>query len=456
MSFRRVHEHIDRTFPEHLRRIQEFLRIPSTAEDRGLKEAARWVADSLRALGGQPELVGPEKAPVVFARLDAGRPKTLLVYGMYDVQPVDGRGWSSPPFAAAIRDRPGVGPCLIARGACNSKGPLAAFLNALRAIREAGQLPVNLVFTVEGEEESGSPFLPRFYRENRDRLRVDAAFEPFWAEYGTDVDRPTVALGTKGIVSCEVVCRGGAWGGPTTHPVHSSAGAWLASPTWRLLKALSTLLDEREEIAVLDFNAEVLPPRPEDEALLANLEQTFDERRVLEILGARRFKYDLRGVDLLRRYLFSPALQVLPPSQPAGDIIPAEARGQVIIRLVPDMDPAGTVDKVRRHLADHGYGDLEVRDLGGYPASRTGLGEKVVQSLLAAYRFHGCEPQVWPLLASATPYYLFSQVLGVPYTFGGLGRAGGSHSVDEFASVASLPTFEKSLVTFLYLFGGVQ
>ena len=120
------------------------------------------------------------------------------------------------------------------------------------------------------------------------------------------------------------------------------------------------------------------------------------------------------------------------------------------------MDPGRTVDTLRRHLTAHGYGDIEVRNLGGYPASRTGFGEEVVQCLLAAYRYHGCEPQVWPLLASATPYYLFSQVLGVPYTWGGLGRAGGSHSVDEFASVAGLKLFEQSVVTFLYKFGGVE
>jgi acetylornithine deacetylase/succinyl-diaminopimelate desuccinylase-like protein len=449
-----VHDYIDRHFPEHLAQTQEFLRIPSTAADAGRSEAARWVEHFLHSLGARPERAGPEKAPVLFARLDAGRPKTLLVYGMYDVQPVDAASWHSPPFAAAIRDLPGVGQCVVARGACNSKGPLAAFLNALRAVREAGELPVNLILTIEGEEESGSPFLPRFYQENKDWLRADAAFEPFWAEYGTDVDRPTLALGTKGVVACEVVCRGGDWGGPTIHPVHSSVGAWLASPTWRLVKALGTLLNEREEITVAGIDAEVLPPRPEDEALLTRLQATYDESKALNTLGARRFKYDLRGVDLLRRYLFSPALQVVPPCQSAGDIIPPEARAEVIVRLVPDMHPGRTVDTLRRHLTACGYGDLAVRELVGYPAARTSLNADVVQSLLAAYRYHHCAPQIWPLLASATPYYLFSDVLGIPFVSGGLGRAGGSHSVDEFASVSGLRLFEKSVVTFLYQFGG--
>jgi acetylornithine deacetylase/succinyl-diaminopimelate desuccinylase-like protein len=444
MQFQQVHDYIDRHFTEHLLKIQEFLRIRSTRDGLNLNVAARWVAEFLRSLGARPELVGPENAPVVFARLDAGRPKSLLVYGMYDVQPVDDQDWSSPPFAAAIQERPGVGPCVIARGACNSKGPLAAFLNALQAMREAGQLPVNLILTVEGEEESGSPFLPRFYQENKERLRADAAFEPFWADYGTDVDRPGRRPRTKPPLWCQ---------GPTKDPVHSSVGAWLASPTWRLFKALNTFLNDREEITIADINKEVLPPRPEDEALLAGLQKTFDERKVLEILGAQRFKHDLGGVDLLRRYLFSPTLQVLLQSQAAGDVIPPQARAEVVIRLVPNMDPDRTVEIVHRHLKAHGYADFEVRKLAGYPASRTDLAEEVVQSLIAAYRYHGYEPQVWPLLPSATPYYLFSDVLGIPYTWGGLGQAGRSHSVDEFASVAGLQLFEKSVVTFLHQFG---
>ena len=81
----------------------------------------------------------------------------------------------------------GVGSCIVARGACNSKGPLVGFLNSLEAMEAADQIPVNLIFTIEGEEESGSSSLAAFYSENREQLRADVAFEPFWANYGTDV-----------------------------------------------------------------------------------------------------------------------------------------------------------------------------------------------------------------------------------------------------------------------------
>src|SRR5947199_8494770 len=103
--------------------------------------------------------------PGVFATLDAGAPRTLGIYFMYDVKQVDPAEWSSPPFEAAVIDKPGLGKTLIGRGAVNQKGPEATFLAALHAIRGAGRkLPVNLVFVAEGEEEIGSPHFPQIVR----------------------------------------------------------------------------------------------------------------------------------------------------------------------------------------------------------------------------------------------------------------------------------------------------
>jgi acetylornithine deacetylase/succinyl-diaminopimelate desuccinylase-like protein len=453
MEFGRVHDWIDNVFPKHLSKTQEFLRQRSISKENvGLTEAAKWLEAYIEDLGGCVELTGRNEAPIVLARFDLGKPKTLLVYGMYDVHPVGGQIWSSSPFDAEIREIPGIGPCIIARGACNSKGPLMGFLNAIQAIRQVDEIPVNLILTIEGEEEIGSPTLPVFYQQNKERLKADAGFEPFWAEYGTDVDRPTLPLGTKGIISLELTCRGGEWGGPVVRPVHSSVGAWLASPTLRLIKALGTLFDEDEEIGIEGFYEEVAPPSAEDEELLVRMGTTFDERNILGVMGAKRFKFDLHGVSLLRKYFFSPTVNVSLLTQTDGDTIPSEAKTELVIRLVPEMNPDWTVEKVRRHLAVKGYGDIEISILSRYSWARTSIKDKAVQCMIDAYRYHGFEPQIVPFSASASPYYLFSQVLGIPYIMGGLGRAGGSHTSDEYASVEGLKLFEKSIVTFLYKF----
>jgi acetylornithine deacetylase/succinyl-diaminopimelate desuccinylase-like protein len=450
---KRIHDRIEGQFPEHFRKAQEFLRLRSvTDENVGLIAAAQWLRRYIEDLGAQVELAGKRESPIVFAKFQLGKPKTLLIYSMYDVHPVSGQDWSSPPFAAEVRVLPVIGHSIIARGACNSKGPLVGFLNAMHAIREVDEIPVNLILTIEGEEEIGSGALELFYKQNMERLRADAGFEPFWADYGTDVDRPTISLGTKGIVNLELICRGGQWGGPEDRPVHSSVGAWLASPAWRLIKALSTLVTEDEEIGIEGLCEDVVPPSQEDENLLHTLEATFDEKKMLGIMGARRFKYALHGVDLLRKYLFSPSIHVSPVMRVDGEVIQPEARARLTIRLVPEMEPNRTAGKVRRHLVSQGYADVEVLVTSGYTWARTSINERVVKSMIEAYRYHGYEPQIRPMSASATPYYLFSRILRIPYVWGGLGRAGGSHSVDEYASVEGLKLLEKSIVTFLYKF----
>jgi acetylornithine deacetylase/succinyl-diaminopimelate desuccinylase-like protein len=449
----RIYDYIDDHFEEHLVKVKKFLRIPSiSAENRGLVQAARWLKTSFEDMGFRVEFHGNPKAPIVVARFGKKRRKTLLVYGMYDVQPVSGQVWNSPPFQAKTKYLKGVGPAIIARGACNSKGPLGGFMNALSSIQAIDRIPVNLVLTIEGEEEIGSPSLPAFYERYKKQLKADAGFEAFWAEYGTDVDQPIVSLGTKGILVIEAICRGGDWGGPVDKPVHSSVGAWIASPMWRLLKALSTLIGNDERILVEGFFNEVRPPSTEDKRLLAHLSKTFDENRTLKLMSAKRFKYRSRGAKLLGEYLFSPTIQPKIFSCNEGDLIPFEAKAEIVVRIVPEMNPVKTLNRIRKHLSGKGYGDIELTQKIYYPWSRTRLCEPVVQSIIETYREFGKEPQIWPLLASATPYYIFSNILKIPYAWGGLGIAGGSHSSNEFFSIEGFRQFEKSIVSFLYRF----
>ncbi len=456
-----IYARIDQSFPEHLERVRDFLRQPSvSALGLGLVETAAMVKAAIEEAGGVVELAGRPQAPIVFGRFDQGKPKTLLMYGMYDVQPADEHGrWSSPPFAAEIHELPDLGPCIIARGALNSKAPLMGFLNTLQVMTELDALPLNLKLTIEGEEEIGSPTLPTFYRENKERLRADAAFEPFFCQDRRG--RPVVSLGVKGILALELECKGGQWGGPAKRAVHSSLGAWLASPVWRLVKALATLVDEDEQVLVDGFYADMVPPSPEEEELLARLAQELDEEAILKELDARRFKGDLRGVELLRRLMYWPCLNITGISAgytgPGGKtIIPHRAKAKLDVRLVPNMEPNDIAAKLKTHLTKHGYTEIELRTTEGYPWARTPLQAHVVQSLIQAYRYHGYEPEIHPMEASATPYYLFTRVLNLPFAWGGLGHGGRSHSVDEYCTVEGLRAYEKSLATFLWMFASLD
>src|SRR5215510_624755 len=155
---------IEKRHDENVQRLQHWIRQPSiAAENRGMTEGCELTMQMLREAGFAQVTKAPtDGQPGIFAVLDAGAQHTLGLYFMYDVKQVDPAEWSSPPFEAALVDKPGLGKALIGRGAVNQKGPEATFLAALHAIRGAGKKPpVNLVFVAEGEEEIGSPHFPQ-------------------------------------------------------------------------------------------------------------------------------------------------------------------------------------------------------------------------------------------------------------------------------------------------------
>ncbi len=169
---KKIHENIDENFPDHLERCRHFLRQKSiSASGEGIRETAQIVRDLIAEIGGSAQSCGDEKFPIVYGKVDTRNPKTLIIYGMYDVQPGEEHKWSSPPFGAEIKNLPNLGPCVIARGAVNSKGALVGLFNALRSIKEVDHLPLNLIFTIEGEEEIGSPHFEPFIREHKEELK---------------------------------------------------------------------------------------------------------------------------------------------------------------------------------------------------------------------------------------------------------------------------------------------
>jgi acetylornithine deacetylase/succinyl-diaminopimelate desuccinylase-like protein len=182
--------------------------------------------------------------------LNAHAEKTIIIYGMYDVQPAEERNWISPPFEAEIHNLKGIGPCVIARGAYNSKGVLYGLFNVLETIQATDSLPVNLIFTIEGEEEVGSPQFESFIRTRRDELR---GFGVVDFDFLQDLKgKVALILGLKGIVCMDLVCRGGQSGGPIGTSLHGSDSAWVASPVWRLIHALGSLTDRKEKIKIKD------------------------------------------------------------------------------------------------------------------------------------------------------------------------------------------------------------
>src|SRR5437867_53994 len=241
-----IRAEIEKRHDEAVKRLQEWIRQPSiAAENRGMAEGCDLMMRLLRDAGFERVTKMPTDGhPGVFATLDAGAPRTLGVYYMYDVKQVDPAEWSRPPFEAALVDRPGLGRVLIGRGAVNQKGPEATFLAALHAMRGAGRkLPVNLVFVAEGEEEIGSPHFRQVVHHPDVQAALKKCSGVFMPYPSQDLDgQVTITLGAKGVVECELVSSGERWGRGPRKDIHSSNKARVDSPAWHLVEALATLV----------------------------------------------------------------------------------------------------------------------------------------------------------------------------------------------------------------------
>jgi acetylornithine deacetylase/succinyl-diaminopimelate desuccinylase-like protein len=465
VNFEKVGKYIDSHLDEHLRRLQEFLRQPSvSAENYGVRDCAELLKSHFKHLGCKTaRLVETGSFPVVYGEYDAHAQKTLLVYMMYDTQPFAGEQWTSPPLEARLADIEPFGKCVVARGAINSKGPLIAFLNALESVLAVGdEIPVNLKFVAQGDEELGSFHFAKFVEEHKEMLgKADGMFGP---EASQDENgKVTMTLGTKGVEYVELECSGKLWGrGPTEFDIHSSDKSWLDSPVWRMIHALATMTSkDGNKILIDDWYDNVRPPSKEDLESVDNLAKTFNEETAKHQMKANRFINDLHGKELLLQYLYSTTLNIDgiwggytgPGSK---TVLPHKVTVKIDTRLVPNQNPEEIIPKIRRHLDKHGYGDIIIRPMDPYDWAKTDVKEPLVQATIQAYRKLGHEPEIWPMAAWSVPYHLFNRKpLRLPFVDAGLGSGGRAHSPDEYfviegnSKVAGLAGCEKSYVVIL-------
>ncbi|MCS7118360.1 MAG: M20/M25/M40 family metallo-hydrolase [Thaumarchaeota archaeon] len=410
--WRRIKED-EEVYVSRLKRLLEKSGVSATGE--GIEEASSVTRELMDEVGLRTETLSTGGYPAVFGEVREERHGTVLFYNHYDVQPPDPLElWESPPFSPSVRTGR-----VFARGAADNKGNLVARLCAVEAVREvAGELPVNVKFLAEGEEEIGSPNLPNLVRSHGYLLEADACL---WEmSYIDDRDRPVIALGVKGLVYLELVARrrGG--------DLHSSWGAVSVNPAWRLMGALSLIADVAGSPKLAEFNEDIdLDPK-----FLKLIEESdYDFREIEE--GAGELIPTVRGDvrEALKRLTMMPVVNVCGihsgyTGKGSKTVLPSEAFAKVDVRLVPRMRPEKVIESVRRALRAGGYGDIEVRQLGGsYPAARTApespFAEAVTRTAKVAFEK---EPVVLPSMQGSGPMYLFTEVLGQPCVLAGVSR----------------------------------
>jgi acetylornithine deacetylase/succinyl-diaminopimelate desuccinylase-like protein len=344
-------QRLEETTDEREDELTEFLSIPSISTEAAHREdcrkAAEWLEQHLIEIGfdtGLHEVDGGH--PLLDAELvvDEGAP-TVTIYGHYDVQPPgDEAAWETPAFQPTILDDPDKGRVVRARGATDNKGQLMANLNAVRAHADAGTLPVNVRFLIEGEEEIGGDSLPTYVQRHEDDLDCEAVLVSdthLW-----DADHPAIVHGLRGIVTLEATVEG------PDRDLHSGQfGGAVLNPAEALVRALATLKDENLRVAVDGFYDDVLEV---DDAQRKYMEQVpFDDEGFRQETGAPALDGE-RDRGPLERMWARPSLEINGLSAGyAGDgfktILPASATLKLSCRIVADQDP----DRIGQLLADH-------------------------------------------------------------------------------------------------------
>jgi len=463
-----IHKEIEKRHDESVQRLQEWIKQPSiAAENRGMNEGCDLTMRLLRDAGFQQVTKVPtDGQPGIFATLDVGAPKTVALYFMYDVKQADPAEWSSPPFEAALVDRPGLGKVLVGRGAVNQKGPEATFLAALHAIQGAGKKPpVNFVFVAEGEEEIGSPHFPQVVRKPEIAAalkKCTGVYMPFAAQGpGGDV---TIFLGAKGVVELELTSSGQLWGRGPKKDLHSSNKARVDSPAWHLVEALATLVSpDGNDPVVEGFAAKARPLSPAEKKMIQVAAQRLSEVEAKKQQGVDHWIHDVGWEESMEMLISRPTINIeglvggyIGPG--GKTILPGKAVAKIDMRLVPDMTASEALAALKAHLAKKGFADIDVHMSGGYDPTSTPGDSGIIRVAAEVYKRNGIDPVILPRLAGSWPGYVFtSDPLRLPAGHFGLGHGNGAHAPDEYyliestnSKVQGMDGAARSHVEFLY------
>jgi acetylornithine deacetylase/succinyl-diaminopimelate desuccinylase-like protein len=467
-DFAAVKTEIGTRHDEAVKRLQDWIhQVSIAAEDRGYPEGADYMIQLARDAGFQQATrVETDGKPGVFATLDVGAAKTVGLYFMYDVKQFNPEEWSSPPTQAALVDKPGLGKAIVGRGAVNQKGPEAAFLAALHAIRGAGKkLPVNLVLVAEGEEEIGSPHFPQIVHKPEVQAALSKTTGVFMPHATQGLDGMiTLALGAKGVVEVELISSGEKWGRGPKKDIHSSNKARVDSPAWHLVQALNTLISaDGQEPAIDGLADKARPVSAAEKGMIAEASKRMNEADAKKLLSIDRWAHDANWTEALERLVSRPTVNIEGLvggyTGPGGmTILPHKATAKLDLRLVPDMTADGALAALKAHLAKRGFGDIEVKMSGGYDPNSTSADAGLIKAQVAVYKRGGIDPILWPRMAGSWPGYVFtSEPLKLAAGHFGLGHGSGAHAPDEYYVIDStnpkIKGFDEAVMSFVeYLF----
>ena len=371
---KKIFDYVDQNFDRMMEEMKEFCSHRSVAGDKtGLEETRNWIDKKLSAVGIPHEFQKVENGNALISASvsgeDGDKHPSLLFYNHYDVVE-EGKHelWSNEPFGPVIRD--GV---LYGRGVSDNKGPLLSRIQAVEAILAVeGKLPINVKFLFEGDEETSSPSLSKFSREQSEKFKeLSKADVCLWENGRRDEEgRPWARFGVRGSVSFELSVE------TAKKDVHARMGTYVPSASWRLVWALASLKSADERITIEGFYDDVLPVTKKDEEILNAF--PYNEKIQLEKLGLTSFLRGSSGLELKKHIYMEPSMSVC--GLEAGElyngargIVPHKAYARIGFYLVANQSPDKVEEQLREHLKKHGFGDVKVVRRGGNTPVRTSV-----------------------------------------------------------------------------------
>ncbi len=327
-------EYLEKNKDRFLEELIDLLKIPSISADSSCRNAmidtAEWIKNSMNSIGiDKVEIIQTKGFPVVYGEkiIDPNLP-TILVYGHYDVQPVDPLNlWDSPPFEPVIKNGK-----IYARGACDDKGQMFMHIKAVEAMLETNSLDCNVKFMIEGEEEIGSPNLGDFVSANKDKLQADIILISDTAIVANDI--PSVETGLRGLSYFEVKLIG------ANRDLHSGVfGGAVPNPINILCDIISSMKDENNRITIPGFYEDVQELSEKERAEMAkipfDLEEYKKELKIEDVIGEK-------GYSTIERASIRPTLDVNGIwggyiGEGAKTVLPSEANAKISMRLVPNQ-----------------------------------------------------------------------------------------------------------------------
>jgi acetylornithine deacetylase/succinyl-diaminopimelate desuccinylase-like protein len=440
---KQILKYVDKNIGSLISDLQLLIRQPSvSAKNQGIEECALLVSNLLKKAGVPSQILRLKKgvAPVVFGEIKSKKNphKTLLFYNHYDVQPAEPfEMWDDDPFSGRVK-----GNKIFGRGSADDKGELITRIKAVESfLKNTGDVPCNIKFIIEGEEEVGSTNISRYLRKYKQKFACDAVIWEFG--YVDSKGRPVIGLGMKGLLYVELFVK------ESIRDAHSSLAVIIKNPAWKLINALKTLRDDSGKILIRDWYKEVTAFSSVDLKLLKK--EPFDENDFKVEYGIKEFVGGKKGLAVKKALAGDPTCNIAGfvsgyTLQGAKTVLPSSGLVKIDFRLVPKMDPKKQFLRLKNHLRQKGFSEIGIRMYHGEAASRTNPDDPFVASVKEAAKESFGDYVVNVSNAGTGPMHSFASVLGVPcISIGSTYIFSRIHSPNEFARIDLLKKTTKCM-----------